>query len=223
MRHRSDKTIAEDIANDPRTRHLTPEQRQILIAETLQLIKKMRADFRLRHKPPKPPKQRKPRQPRRAKFSALELIVAAHMHRCRMTWLEINALLGYGQHSYLRERVKLAGLRTTKFPKPPKPPRIPKPAKPAPIPKPPRSAAPIPRPPKSSRVKIGGFDVTPKPPRLPKPRGKPRRFDWARALEMRNAGISNLEIAEWAGVTPEAVCMAIKKMKKAVEAATPAA
>ena len=213
---RTDKSIAKEIFNDPGTRHLTPDQRQILVAETLQLLKSMRADFKLRFKPLKPPKPPKPpRPPRRNKISLVELIVAAHMHRCGMSWRQIGPLLGHGKNGPgLCTGVKRAGLRTQP-PKPeksitPKPPRIPKP----------RKVAPIPRPPKSSQVEHWWFDVT--PPRVPKKSGpKPgttRRFDWARALEMRNAGISNLEIAKWAGVTPEAVCGAVKKMKKAAEA-----
>lgn len=98
MRHRSDKSIAEYISGDPRTQHLTPDQLRILIAETLYLIKAYREADRLRRHPKKPPRIPKPPKPRRPPrgrpYSAADIIVAAHMHRCGMHWREIDALFG---------------------------------------------------------------------------------------------------------------------------------
>ncbi len=84
-----------------------------------------RADFKLRRRPPKRPKY--------PTVSALEIVVAAHMHHCGMTWREISSLLGYTTW-ILYCACRRAGV-TTRRPRPPKPVRIPKPPRP---PKPPK-------------------------------------------------------------------------------------
>lgn len=117
MRHSTDKAIAKLIIDDPKTKHLTPDQLQILIAETIRLVRASEADFRNRRNPPKPLKSPKPpriRKPRRPPlhgrpFSAADIIVAAHMHRCGMQWREIDAL--FGRHC-MNKAVKRCGFFT---------------------------------------------------------------------------------------------------------------